>query len=81
VHPHALLLGPAGETEFDADQALAALEPPAQVEVLDRVTGVEVEVGPLVGERRPLDPLVLAAQQLGGDRLDVPPARRRRSGC
>jgi len=72
VHPHPLLLGPAGQAQLDADQLLAALESLGEVAVLDLVPGVEVEPGPLVGERLALAALVLAAQQLGGDGLDVP---------
>ena len=59
VHAHPLLLGPAGQAQLDADQLLAALEPLGEVEVLDLVPGVEVEPGPLVGERLALSPLVL----------------------
>src|SRR5699024_880046 len=76
LHPHPLLLGPGGEAELDADQLLAAGEPTLQGQVLDLVAGGDVQPRPLVGELHTVAALVLAGEQLGGDRLDVPGGHR-----
>jgi hypothetical protein len=76
VHAHPLLLRPAGQAELHADEDLPSRHPRLEVSVLDLVTDVEVQLGPLLGEGGPLDALVLSSAA-----ARLRPTRRPRSSA